>query len=298
MSKRDYAFWVKLASWSTMALVSLMILTKVWAWLTTGSAAMLGSLTDSLMDITATLMNFFVLRYALRPADDDHRFGHGKAESLAGLGQAAFIAGSGCLLAFHGVERLINPSTVSNTGIGIGVSVFAIVCTLAIVLVQNQVIKQTNSIAIKADSIHYKGDLILNASVILAMVLAYYGWLQADGFFAIAVAGYLLFNAWQVALESADHLMDKELPEEEKSQILSWVCSHEQVHGAHDLRTRQAGQIKFVQLHIELDDHLPLVQAHKVTDEIVAILTNKMSGQIDVLIHQDPVSVVLRSKNS
>ncbi|MBE0365198.1 ferrous-iron efflux pump FieF [Pseudoalteromonas ulvae UL12] len=298
MKERDYGFWVKLASWVTMAMVSMMILTKMWAWLTTGSAAMLGSLTDSLMDITATMMSFFVLRYALRPADDDHRFGHGKAESLAGLGQAAFIAGSGCLLAFHGIERIYNPTTVSHTSLGIGVSIFAIICTLIIVSVQHQVIKRTESIAIKADSIHYKGDLILNASVILAMALSSYGWVQADGVFAILVAGYLLFNAWQVALESADHLMDKELPDEEKEQILHWVNSHESVHGAHDIRTRQAGQTKFIQLHIELDDHLTLMRAHQVSDEVVAIIKDNMDGHVDILIHQDPLSVVRAAKKS
>jgi len=274
-----------------MVMVSLMIATKAWAWLASGSASMLGSLTDSLMDITATFMSFLVLSYALRPADDDHRFGHGKAEALAGLGQAAFIAGSGCLLAFHGIERLINPVELKHSLLGVWVSIFAIVCTLVIVFVQNKVVKHTESIAIKADSVHYKGDLILNAAVLLAILLAYYGVLYADPLFAIGVAGYLLYNSWDIATQSADHLMDKELPDEEKQRIFEIAHAHADVHGVHDIRTRQGGKVKFIQLHLELDDNLALIRAHKVADEVERLLTDQFESEVDILIHLDPLSL-------
>ncbi|WP_368485623.1 cation diffusion facilitator family transporter [Pseudoalteromonas sp. SD03] len=274
-----------------MVMVSLMIATKVWAWLASGSASMLGSLTDSLMDITATLMSFLVLSYALRPADDDHRFGHGKAEALAGLGQAAFIAGSGCLLMFHGIERLINPVELSHSLLGVWVSIFAIACTLVIVFVQNKVVKHTESIAIKADSVHYKGDLILNAAVLLAILLAYYGVLYADPLFAIGVAGYLLYNSWDIATESASHLMDKELPDEEKQSIFEIARNHNDVYGVHGIRTRQGGKVKFIQLHLELDDNLPLIRAHKVADEVELMITQQFESEVDILIHLDPLSL-------
>lgn len=291
MHNRSYEFWVKASSIVTMVMVSLMIATKAWAWLASGSASMLGSLTDSLMDITATLMSFLVLSYALRPADDDHRFGHGKAEALAGLGQAAFIAGSGCLLAFHGIERLINPVELTHSLLGVWVSIFAIVCTLVIVFVQNKVVKHTESIAIKADSVHYKGDLILNAAVLLAILLAYYGVLYADPLFAIGVAGYLLYNSWDIATESASHLMDKELPDEEKQSIFEIARNHNDVYGVHGIRTRQGGKVKFIQLHLELDDNLPLIRAHKVSDEVEAMITQQFESQVDILIHLDPLSL-------
>ncbi|QBJ63950.1 cation diffusion facilitator family transporter [Pseudoalteromonas sp. DL-6] len=274
-----------------MIMVSLMIATKAWAWLASGSASMLGSLTDSLMDITATLMSFLVLSYALRPADDDHRFGHGKAEALAGLGQAAFIAGSGCLLAFHGIERLINPVELTHSLLGVWVSIFAIACTLVIVFVQNKVVKHTESIAIKADSVHYKGDLILNAAVLIAILLAYYGVLYADPLFAIGVAGYLLYNSWDIATESASHLMDKELPDEEKQSIFEIAHAHIDVYGVHGIRTRQGGKVKFIQLHLELDDHLPLIRAHKVADEVELMITQQFESEVDILIHLDPLSL-------
>lgn len=291
MHNRSYEFWVKASSIVTMVMVSLMIATKAWAWLASGSASMLGSLTDSLMDITATLMSFLVLSYALRPADDDHRFGHGKAEALAGLGQAAFIAGSGCLLMFHGIERLINPVELSHSLLGVWVSIFAIACTLIIVYVQNKVVKHTESIAIKADSVHYKGDLILNAAVLLAILLAYYGVLYADPLFAIGVAGYLLYNSWDIATESASHLMDKELPDEEKQSIFEIARNHNDVYGVHGIRTRQGGKVKFIQLHLELDDNLPLIRAHKVADEVELMITQQFESEVDILIHLDPLSL-------
>ncbi len=268
-----------------------MIATKCWAWLASGSASMLGSLTDSLMDITASAMSFLVLGYALRPADDDHRFGHGKAEALAGLGQAAFIAGSGCLLAFHGIERLFNPVELSHSMLGVWVSAFAILCTLVVVFVQTKVINHTESIAIKADSVHYKGDLILNAAVLVAILLAGNGVQYADPIFAIGVAGYLLYNSWDIAKQSADHLMDKELPDDEKLQIVEIANSHKDVFGVHDVRTRQGGKVKFIQMHLELEDTLPLIRAHYVADEVVEMIQQQFDCEMDILIHQDPLSL-------
>ncbi|OUS68281.1 divalent metal cation transporter FieF [Pseudoalteromonas sp. A601] len=302
MHHRSYEFWVKTASAVTMVMVSLMIAAKCWAWLASGSASMLGSLTDSLMDITASAMSFLVLGYALRPADDDHRFGHGKAEALAGLGQAAFIAGSGCLLAFHGVERLFNPVVLSHSMLGVWVSIFAIACTLVVVFVQTKVVNHTDSIAIKADSVHYKGDIILNAAVLVAILLAQNGMQYADPLFAIGVAGYLLYNSWDIARQSADHLMDKELPDEEKSQIVEIANSHGDVFGVHDVRTRQGGKVKFIQMHLELEDTLPLIRAHYVADEVVAMIKAQFDCEMDILIHQDPLSLsqtqVSESQNS
>jgi len=292
---RSYEFWVKTSSIITMVMVSLMIAAKIWAWLASGSASMLGSLTDSLMDITATIMSFLVLGYALRPADDDHRFGHGKAEALAGLGQAAFIAGSGCLLAFHGIERLFNPVVLTHSLLGVWVSIFAIVCTLVIVFVQNKVVKHTDSIAIKADSVHYKGDLILNAAVLLAILLAYYGVLYADPVFALGVAGYLLYNSWDIARDSADHLMDKELPDDEKQRVLTLSKGHADVYGVHGVRTRQGGKIKFIQIHLELDDNLSLIRAHNVADEVEALIRDDFDSEVDILIHLDPLSITANS---
>ncbi|MFC0118011.1 cation diffusion facilitator family transporter [Pseudoalteromonas xiamenensis] len=286
----EYRRLVRLAGYATMSLVSLMILTKIWAWVSSGSAAMLGSLTDSLLDISASLMSFMILGYALRPADDDHRFGHGKAEALAGLGQAAFIAGSACLLAFHAFERGLNPVAIKHSQTAIIVSLFAIVCTLALVAVQYYVVKHTKSIAIKADSVHYKGDILLNLAVLAAIILSDMGYMIADPIFAALVSCYLLYNGFEIAKESADHLMDKELPDDEKEAILRIATEHEQVFGVHDLRTRQSGKMKFIQLHLELPKDLPLWHAHQIAVEVMRAIEAAFPDEMDVLIHQDPVS--------
>lgn len=288
MKEKDYAYWVKLSSSLTLVLASTMVAAKFWAWMSTGSTTMLGSLTDSLLDITASAINFWVLRIALVPADDDHRFGHGKAESLVGLGQAAFIAGSACLLAFYGVERLFNPVKSEAVFTGVVVSIYALVCTLLIIVIQHWALRQTKSVAIKADSVHYKGDLLLNLSVIVALLLANIGWVYSDGVFTLLIAGYLFYNAYDVARESTDYLMDKELADEIKLQIEQAVLSHPEVLGFHDLRTRQSGPTKFIQLHLELDSNQTLAQAHRISVEVEEAIHKIMDGEVDVLIHKDP----------
>lgn len=288
MTDKDYAYWVKLSSSLTLVLAGTMVCAKFWAWLSTGSTSMLGSLTDSLLDIAASAINFWVLRIALIPADNDHRFGHGKAESLVGLGQAAFIAGSACLLVFYGVERLVSP--VENQAImtGIGVSIYALFCTVLIVLIQQWVIRKTSSVAIKADSVHYKGDLLLNFSVIVALLLGQIGWLYSDGIFTLLIALYLFYNAYGVGKEATDYLMDKELGEDDKQAVSNAILAHQNVLGFHELRTRQSGPTKFIQLHLELDKTLSLENAHRISEQVESSIKECVAGDVDVLIHKDP----------
>ena len=287
MKQDDYRHWVQLASKVTLLIVTTMIVAKAWAWLSTGSASMLGSLTDSLLDISASLMNFFVIKYALMPPDEDHRFGHGKAESLAGLGQAAFVSGSAILLFFHGLERVLNPVETKMALVGIWVSIFAIVATFTLVLIQRYVVARTGSIAVKADAMHYKGDLLLNFGVMMALLASHFGWFNIDGYVAVSVAFYLLINAIAIARESTHHLMDKELPSDDVERIELLAIEHPKVHGFHELRTRQSGQTKFIQFHLELDRDISLIQAHQIASDVEQAIKAALSGQLDILIHQD-----------
>ncbi len=287
MKQDDYRHWVQLASKVTLLIVTTMIVAKAWAWLSTGSASMLGSLTDSLLDISASLMNFFVIKYALMPPDEDHRFGHGKAESLAGLGQAAFVSGSAILLFFHGLERVLNPVETKMALVGIWVSIFAIVATFTLVLIQRYVVARTGSIAVKADAMHYKGDLLLNFGVMMALLASHFGWFNIDGYVAVSVAFYLLINAIAIARESTHHLMDKELPSDDVERIKLLAIEHPKVHGFHELRTRQSGQTKFIQFHLELDRDISLIQAHQIASDVEQAIKVALSGQLDILIHQD-----------
>lgn len=287
-----YAYWVKRAAIMSSSVALVLVVIKLYAWLVSDSSAMLASTTDSILDLFASIMNIVILRFALAPADEEHKFGHGKAESLAGLVQAAFVLGSAILLIFNGVERVINPRVIVQSDIAIWVSIIAIILTLLLVVFQRYVIKQTGSIVISADALHYQSDLLLNLGVLAAIFLSQGLWLQADGAFTIAVALYLLFGAGQIIYQSVYQLMDHELNEEELVQIKNIILSHDHALGLHELRTRQSGAQRFIQFHLELEDTLSLLEAHSIGDEIEKEICEAFAP-CEVFIHQDPTSVVL-----
>ena len=291
MVNPHYHKLVKRATLASTCVAILLILSKLVAWLLTGSASMLASLTDSLMDVSASLINLFAVRYAMQPADNEHRYGHGKAESLAGIAQAGFIAGSAVLLIFSATDRLINPKPLTQTDVGIAVTLLALVLTIVLISYQGYVVRKTGSQAVKADALHYRSDILLNIAVLVALVLGSMGYLWADGTLALAIGIYILVSAVKIALEAGNTLLDRELPEEQKQDILRIVKEHPKVHGAHDLRTRQAGPTYFIQMHLELDDTMPLLEAHNVADDVERALMDAYPGA-DVIIHQDPLSVV------
>jgi len=287
----DYNYWVQLAAKAATITALILVLVKLYAWFATEASAMLASSTDSLLDLFASLMNVVILRFALAPADDEHKFGHGKAESLAGLVQAAFVLGSAILLLIHGIDRFINPVVIVKTNIGIIVTVFAIFATLALVLLQKQVIKRTSSLAISADAMHYQSDLLLNLGVLAALFLSQGIWLRADGLFTVLVGTYLLWGASNIIWMSIKHLMDHQLTEAEQQQIINIALRNDKALGVHDLRTRQAGQQRFIQFHLELDDNLSLFTAHAIGESIEHEIMEKLAP-CEVFIHHDPVSTV------
>jgi len=283
----DRAGLLKLASGASVLTASFLIVAKLLAWSVTGSVSLLASLVDSVMDSIASLINLFAIRYSLQPADEDHRFGHGKAEPLAGLAQAAFIAGSAIFLVFHAIDRLRTPHSLDQVAIGIWVMVLAIVMTLGLLAIQRYVIQKTDSTAIRADSLHYLTDLLTNVSVLIALYLSTLGWTWADPVFAIAVAIYIFYSSFQIGHEAFQQLMDRELPEDILEQIQATAMSHPEVMGTHETRTRQAGHTRFVQLHLELDENLSLKRAHAIADQVEAEILMFLPGA-EVLIHQDP----------
>ena len=278
---------LRLATYASTATAVVLIGVKCVAWFMTGSLSVMASLVDSLMDAAASLINLLAVRYSLKSADEDHQFGHGKAESLAGLGQACFIAGSAIFLLMHAAERLNHPQPLQEVNVGLWVMVFAIGATLVLLAFQGYVIKQTNSSAIRADALHYKTDLLTNTAAIGALFFVASGWPLLDPLVALAIAGYILYSAWQIGQEAMQVLMDHELPKETRQRICDIVLAHGTVLGLHDLRTRQSGQTMLVQLHLDLDQGLPLVEAHRVAKEVeYAIVT--AFPRADVIIHQDP----------
>ena len=287
----DHAPLVRLATYASVATAGILILAKVIAYILTDSVSLLSTLLDSLLDAAASILNLVAVRHALTPADREHRFGHGKAEPLAGLGQAMFITGSALFLLFEAGQRLIDPRPLANTAVGIAVMLFSIVATVALVTFQRHVIRRTASVAIRADSLHYFGDLMVNGSVIVALLLAgQLGWSGIDAIFGIGIALYIVWTAWQIARTSLDMLMDRELPDADRQRIREIALAHPQVSSLHDLRSRAAGPNVFIQLHLEMDGRLSLFDAHAVADAVEVELMQAFPGA-EVIIHQDPAGI-------
>lgn len=279
------------ATWAAVGVAVVLIVVKLFAWYVTGSVAVLSSLLDSLLDAAASLVNLVAVRQALVPPDAQHRFGHGKAEPLASLAQAAFISGSALLLLSEAVNRLIAPQPPARSEIGVVVMAFSMVMTAALVLFQRHVIRRTGSVAISADSLHYASDFVVNASVIVSLLLAsWLGWTLVDPLCGIAIGVYIAYSAFRIARTALDLLMDHELPDADRARIVTIARAHPQVRDVHDLRTRSAGQQIFIQLHLELARDISLKRAHVVSDavehELLAAFPNA-----EVIIHQDPEGV-------
>ncbi|MFH0023623.1 cation diffusion facilitator family transporter [Pseudomonas fluorescens] len=287
-SSPEDARLLRLATRASVAVACTLIIAKAIAWWLSGSVSMLAGLTDSALDGVTSMLNLLAVHYALRPADDDHRYGHGKAESLAGMAQALFIGGSALLIAFQAYERLQTPQPLGAPWLSIGVIVFSLLLTAALLVLQHRVIKQTGSNAVRADSLHYRSDMLLNGSILLALVLAGFGFEQLDAWFGLGIAGYILWSAIQIARESFSVLMDEELPTDVSQHMLELACSVPGVLGAHDLRTRISGNHWFVQLHLELPGELTLSVAHGISDQ-AADAIHKAYPRAEVLVHADPV---------
>ncbi|KJY82660.1 ferrous iron transporter [Vibrio galatheae] len=290
--KREYARLVTLAAWTATIVATLLLVVKVGAWWVTGSVSLLASLIDSMLDIAASLVNLVVVRYSLQPADREHTFGHGKAESLAALAQAMFISGSAVFLILNGIDRFFRPHELQSPEYGVYVSLFAMLVTFALVRFQKHVVKKTGSQAIAADSLHYQSDLYMNAAIMLALGLSWFGVTQADSVFAVLIGIYILYSAVKMVQEAVQTLLDRKLPDKELRAIRECCLQTEGVLGVHQLRTRMSGPTRFIQLHLELEDKITLIEAHRISDEVEDKLL-ELFPHSDVLIHQDPYSVVL-----
>lgn len=279
------------ATYASVSVAAILIAVKFAAWLETGSVALLSSLVDSLLDAVASLVTLFAVRHAMSPADREHRFGHGKAEPLAVLGQSAFITGSAMLLLAEAVRRLLWPVPVANPPAGIAVMIFSIALTIGLVLYQQHVVRRTGSIAITADELHYRSDLVLNLSVIAALVLgSVLDQPILDPLFGAAIGIWIIYSAVRLARLSLFQLMDHELADDERENIRAIAQSHPDVVAAHDLRTRVAGPTAFIQIHIEMDGRMSLIRAHEISDEVEASLRSAYPSA-EVIIHQDPEGI-------
>jgi ferrous-iron efflux pump FieF len=279
------------ATRAALAVAGVLIAAKFAAWLGSGSVALLSSLVDSLVDAAASLVNLLAVRAAVTPADREHRFGHGKAEPLAALGQSAFLVGSALLLEAEAVRHLISPSPLEHSEAAIAVMVFSIAVTLGLVLYQRYAIRHTGSLAINADELHYRGDVALNFGVLASLVIgAWLGVALLDPLVGAAAGLWIIYGAVRISRLSLTQLMDHELPDAERARIRGIAEAYPEVAAVHDMRTRAAGPTAFIQLHLEMDGTMSLLRAHQIADGVEAEL-RRAYPHAEIIIHQDPAGL-------
>lgn len=273
---------------AAVGVAALLVVAKLSGWTETGATSLLSSLLDSLFDMSMSALNFFAVRYALKPADEDHRFGHTSIEDIVGLAQFAFILGTMLLVIIESARNALNPQPIAVPEYGIGVMLFSMVLTGALVLYQRHVVRRTGSLIVQADSLHYLGDVLMNISIIASLLAAMFfhiHWL--DSLLAIAIALYVIKEASEIGRRSFNNLMDREMEEEKKTGIRDIVARHPAIRSLHNLRTRQSGSRQFIQMDVAMDPELTLRESHRLTEALEADLRLAFP-QADIIIHQEP----------
>ena len=285
--KRDRL--TRTASYASLTVALTLVFAKLWAWQATDAISILSSLADSFLDVLASAITFVAIRYALTPADREHRFGHGKTEGLAALAQALIIAFSALYVWYEAFRRLLAPEPVLQPINGLTVIIGSTLLTLALLSFQRLVVRRTGSVAIEADALHYRTDVIVNLSVAIAIPIASWtDWTIIDPLVGIGVAAYLMWSAYGIATKSMDILLDREIPEAERRRIQEIALENPAVKGFHDLRTRSGGSRYIIQFHLELDPQTSLVDTHVILDAVENTIRKEFKG-CELIVHADPV---------
>jgi ferrous-iron efflux pump FieF len=277
------------ASYASLSVALTLVVAKFWAWQATDAVSVLSSLVDSFLDVFASAITFLAVRFALQPADREHRFGHGKSEGLAALAQSVIIAGSALFVCTEAIDRIMNPARLTEPLIGLSVIVGSTLLTVALLGFQRLVVRQTRSVAIAADAMHYKADVLVNAGVAIAIpVSAWTSWTYADPVIGLAIAAYIMWGTYGIATKSLDLLLDREIPETERQRIREIAMSHPAVLGFHDLRTRSGGPSYIIQFHLELAPETSLIDSHVILDDVEGKI-RKEFGHCEIIVHADPL---------
>jgi ferrous-iron efflux pump FieF len=290
LSDQSRAKLIRAASYASISVAVALVIVKAWAWRTTGSVALLSSLADSVLDVMASALTVWAVRYSLSPADTEHRFGHGKSEGLAALLQSLIIAASGLFVCFEAIQRLMAPQPIRAPETGLAVIIGATVATLLLVTFQRYVARRTGSVAIHADAMHYRADVVVNIGVGAALLLSTWtNWQPVDPLVGLAVAAFILWGTFAILRQSLDILLDREIPDEERAEIRRIALEHPDVRGMHDMKTRFGGNHYIIQFHVEMDPQITLTRSHEILDEIEAIIRTRYR-RCEIIIHADPLN--------
>ena len=273
----------------TLFVAVLLVAVKLAAWLVTGSMSLLASAVDGVVDTGASVVTLLGVHYAQQPPDREHRFGHGKGEAVAAFTQGSFVAGAAFLLIFQSIGRLAFPAPLEALGIGVWVIAASLLVVCALIAMQGWVVGQTGSTAIAADRAHYMTDAAVNIAVLVALLVTKVtGWVRADPAFALAISAYMLWNAYRIAGNAMEQLLDRELPSEDRRRIKEAVRACAGVRDIHDLRTRFSGDRTFVEYHLEVDPGLTVDAGHAIGDATESAVQKLLPGTVEATAHIEP----------
>ncbi len=280
---------LRLASIASITVAFTLIAAKGLVWWVSDSLAMLSSLTDSLFDSVTSIVNFLALRYALKPADKDHRFGHTGIEDIAGLAQFIFIVGSMLVILLQSVERIVNPEPLRHETWGVAVSAFGVIITTALVIFQTYVARLTRSLIVAADRAHYASDIIFNLGVMAAFGCSLlFGITRADPFFAIVIAVFVLWATRSIGVRAFNNLMNREMPDEDRDRIKEAIASASPNIAYRALKTRYLGAKAIIQVEIDISRSLSFEDAHRITHEVEEKIASLFDAS-EVIVHPNPV---------
>lgn len=280
---------VKVASYVSVIVAVIIMMIKTYAWIMTESQSILASLIDSLLDISASVINLIAIRISLTPPDDNHRFGHEKFQDLAIFSQSMFFFASCLFILFSSFKALISGSVVVNEQIGINVIYICIILTFGLVCFQSYVVKKTHSKIIEADKLHYFSDFMTNIMVVVSIYLSDKFW-YLDALVGVGIAAYIMYGSYKLLRLAIRNLADEEFPQTDKEKVLKIVSASSHVKGVHELKTRYAANKPFIQFHLELDGNLTLIQSHEIADSLMDSLLAEFPDA-EITIHQDPVGL-------
>ncbi len=284
-----YARLVVMASLSSIMMALLLVIAKMLVWFFSNSITILASMTDSMMDLVTSVINYIAVRFAIKPPDEDHNYGHAKIEALAGLAQCAFISASAIFLLVSSINRYFNPVQLTNIDLGIYVTVLSLILTLFVVVFQTYVIKKTDSQIIAADRLHCQSDLYSNLAIIVSLLICSSGYEIADVIFALLITVYIAHGVYGIGVRSLNVLLDKKISNHLINDITSIMLATPGVLGLHEMRTRRVGNYIYIQVHMCIDRNISLEEAHAIASTAQKAVLCKYS-QADILIHMDPVN--------
>lgn len=266
----------------------LLIILKTYGFNQTNSVSIFASLLDSIMDVTISIINMVAIIYAAKPADEDHKFGHNAIEDIVGIIQATFIATSALLIIYKAIFNIQTTQHIQNNINGIIIMSISTIALLGVIIYQRFVISKTNSTIVKSDNLHYTSDILTNITIIISLIITTHPNLKlVDPILALLISSYIIFSAYEIGKRCFDNLMDKELDEEEQTQIREIINNHQGIKGYHKLKTRRSGNRIFVQTHVEIDQNLTFKEAHKITDQLERKLLKTYQNS-EIIIHSDP----------